>query len=145
MRGRLASALLNELYTDVFIGRIEGEYAVELPHPDAGPDSPPGIMTWCQLRVLRPVRGALVEDQLVTALYDGGALGPDHFVWVSHAPRCLPGDEGIFTLYEHRSYPGLLRPSYGATVSYLTFGGTWQEHPLTAELERLAHEAGVRP
>lgn len=102
-------------------------------------------MTWCQVRVLRPVRGELREQELVNALYDGGQLAPNYWAWRSHAPRCFPGDEGIFTFYEHPGVPGLLRPSHGGTISYLTSGGTWQDHPLTALVERLAHEAGVQP
>ena len=144
MRGRLATALLHPFYSFVFIGRIEGEYAVELPHPDGAPDAAPTIMTWCEIRVLRPFRGALRDGELVTALFDGGALSPEHQVWRSEGPRCLPLDEGIFTLYEHRAFPGLLRPSEGGTVSFLQYSEPWEDNPLTKFLGRIAADAGVR-
>ena len=145
MRGKLATSLLHPFYSSVIIGSIEGEYPVEMSHPDSAADAPATIMTWCQIRVLRSYRGDLRAGELVTVLFDGGALAPNYQVWRSHTPRCLPFDEGIFTLYEHGAFPGLLRPSEGGTVSYLQYAQPWEENPLTIFLSRLATEAGVQP
>lgn len=121
--------VVGAFYSSVFIGRIEGDHPVELSHPDSAADAPPTIMTWCLIRVLRSYRGGLQVGELVTVLFDGGAIAADYQVWRSHALRCLPFDEGIFTLYEHRSFPGLLRPSDGGTVSFIRYAQAWEENP----------------
>lgn len=144
MRGLLAAALQSRRISHVFIGRIEGETPVFLGHPDARDDADPELMTWCQVRVLQPVRGPGSEGDLITVLYDGGSLAPDYVVWRFHAAQCLPMDEGIFVLYEHPRMPGLLRPSERATISFMPYAEQWADNPLTRLLMRLAAETGVR-
>jgi hypothetical protein len=92
----------------------------------------------------RPMQEARATlEELLDVWYRGGYISKERFQVVSHEPRCLPFDYGVFSIHHDRE--GNWRVSELGTFSMLPSGMRWDEHPLSRILEdSIAESVGVQ-
>lgn len=113
-RGNLIRALTAPSATSVVIGEVLADVPFRGVDPDDGGRT---ILTDYRIRVLRVLRGELLEGEEIGVLYQGGTLSASEWVMVHDMPQCLPGDYGVFTFFESSVGPRIARRG---TISMLS-------------------------
>jgi hypothetical protein len=121
------------------VGTIEAEQVVTVAVGESHV-----IETRCSIRIDQSfTTDRLQPGQRIDVWYRGGYISKERFQIVSHEPRCLPFDYGVFSI---RTDPeGNWRVSELGTFSMLDSGMRWDEHPLSRILEdSVAEGVGVQ-